>query len=326
MSGTQNRLTVTDANGHYHFDNVETNGFYTLAPSRANFIFSPSQRSMSLLGQQTNAAFHASFTGAIQNPLDTTEYFVRQQYLDFLNREPDEAGLGFWYNNVESCGTDAACRAARRVSTSAAFFLSIEFQQTGYLAYRTFLAAYGNRPQAPVPITLSDFKLDAARLGNGVVVQAPDWETMLSNNKQAYMKEFVQRLRFVELYPASLSPPAFVDQLFSNAGITPDESDRTAAISQFGFAETTSDLTARARALQMVAENSALAEQQFNQAFVLMQYFGYLRRDPESPPDTDFSGYNFWLEKLDSFNGNFDNAEMVKSFLMSAEYRQRFPR
>jgi len=75
-----------------------------------------------------------------------------------------------------------------------------------------------------------------------------------------------------------------------------------------------------------VAENSKLAQQEFNRAFVLMQYFGYLRRNPNDPPEAtlDFHGYNFWLTKLNSFNGNFQNAEMVKAFITSGEYRQRF--
>jgi hypothetical protein len=84
--------------------------------------------------------------------------------------------------------------------------------------------------------------------------------------------------------------------------------------------------TARARALRRVAENSALRQQEFNRAFVLMQYFGYLRRNPNDPPEPtlDFTGYNFWLNKLNQFNGNFINAEMVKAFLVSTEYRPRF--
>jgi len=49
-----------------------------------------------------------------------------------------------------------------------------------------------------------------------------------------------------------------------------------------------------------------------------MQYYGYLRRDP------DQDGFNFWLKKLNQFNGNFINAEMVKAFITSSEYRDRF--
>ena len=81
-----------------------------------------------------------------------------------------------------------------------------------------------------------------------------------------------------------------------------------------------------ARALRRVAENSTLAQQEFNRAFVLMQYFGYLTRNPDDAPEAtlDFQGYNFWLTKLNFFNGNFANAEMVKAFVTSGEYRQRF--
>lgn len=67
-----------------------------------------------------------------------------------------------------------------------------------------------------------------------------------------------------------------------------------------------------------------LAQQEFNKAFVLMEYFGYLGRNPDDPPDSDFAGYNFWLTKLNNFNGNYVNADMVKAFLVSSEYKQRF--
>jgi hypothetical protein len=94
----------------------------------------------------------------------------------------------------------------------------------------------------------------------------------------------------------------------------------------FGSASDISDVAARARVLRRLAENSSLTRRHFNRAFVLMEYFGYLRRDPNSGPDTDFSGYDSWLNKLDRFDGNFENAEMVKAFLASGEYLGRFPR
>jgi hypothetical protein len=326
MTGSQTRLTVTDAAGNYHFDDVDTNGFYTVVPARSNFTFSPSQRAFSQLSQHTDAVFTATSTGTALNPLDTTEYFVRQQYVDFLGREPDEAGLGFWVNNIESCGDDARCRAGKRVDTSAAFFLSIEFQQTGYLVYRTYQAAFADMPGAPVPIKLSEFKPDTAEIGKDLVVNKSGWQTVLENNTQAYMTEFVQRPRFVSLFATTLTPTEFVGQLFANAGVTPSDAERAAAVNEFGSAGTSSDVAARARALRRVAESTALAKQEFDQAFVLMQYFGYLRRDPNTGADHDYSGFTFWLGKLDGFNGNFGDAEMVKSFLVSGEYRGRFPR
>ena len=121
-----------------------------------------------------------------------------------------------------------------------------------------------------------------------------------------------------------MTPAQFVDKLFLNAGVTPSATDRQAAINEFGSATNTSDLAARARALRRVAENQAFVTNEFNRAFVLMQYFGYLGRNPNDFPDADYSGYDFWLTKLNQFNGNFQNAEMVKAFITSAEYRRRF--
>lgn len=251
---------------------------------------------------------------------------MRQHYVDFLGREPDEAGLNFWVNNIESCGPDVYCRELKRIDTSAAFFLSIEFQRTGYLVYRMYESAYGDIPGAPVPVRLGEFKTDTAEIGQGVVVLKDGWEALLENNRKALAEGFVQRSRFTSAYPTTMTPSAFVDRLFANAGVTPSVSERDGAVSEFGSERATADVAARGRALRRVAENSTLALRELNPAFVLMQYFGYLGRDPNNGPDTDFSGYNFWLAKLNSFNGNYRNAEMVKAFLVATEYRGRFPR
>ncbi|HEV7798749.1 MAG TPA: CHRD domain-containing protein [Pyrinomonadaceae bacterium] len=80
----------------------------------------------------------------------------------------------------------------------------------------------------------------------------------------------------------------------------------------------------RAQALRLMVEDADYKAVQLNRAFVLMEYFGYLRRNPDDPPDNNLSGYNFWLAKLNQFNGNFVQAEMVKAFLKSTEYRGRF--
>jgi hypothetical protein len=260
------------------------------------------------------------------NIIDDTHFFVQQHYADFLNRTADSAGLGFWTNEVTSCGADAACLELKRINVSAAFFISIEFQQTGYLVYRIYKASHGNLPGLPVPIKLGEFLPDTQQIGQGVIVNQTGWEQVLENNKQAFTSEFVQRSRFTSAFPTSLTPTQFVDALFANAGVTPAASDRTAAISEFGSATDISNVAARSGALRRVAENSTFTQQEFNKAFVLMQYFGYLRRNPNDPPEPtlDFTGYNFWLDKLDQFHGNFADAEMVKAFINSGEYRQRF--
>jgi hypothetical protein len=110
----------------------------------------------------------------------------------------------------------------------------------------------------------------------------------------------------------------------NNAGVPSSDADRAKAISEFGGATNTSDIAARSRALRDIAENAVLSTQEQNRAFVLMQYFGYLRRDPNGGPDSDYTGFDFWLRKLNQFNGNFIAAEMVKAFITAPEYRSRF--
>src|SRR6185369_7543242 len=112
---------------------------------------------------------------------------------------------------------------------------------------------------------------------------------------------------------------AYVDAIFAKTG-TSNTTDRNAAITAYGSGDT----AGRAAALRLIADSSLFQGQEFNGAFVLMQYFGYLQRDPDAAPNTDFSGYNFWLGKLNQFGGNYIEAEMVKAFTSSTEYRSRF--
>ena len=109
------------------------------------------------------------------------------------------------------------------------------------------------------------------------------------------------------------------DSLNPGAGValTPDE--RSKLIADLDQSKKT-----RAEALRAVAENPEFSRRHTNRAFVLMQYFGYLRRNPNSAPDADFSGYNYWLGKLNEFNGHYINAERVKAFIDSSEYKKRF--
>jgi hypothetical protein len=258
------------------------------------------------------------------NAIDSTDFFVRQHYLDFLNRQADASGLSFWNNDIASCGTNQGCIDAQRVNVSAAFFLSIEFQETGFLVYKTYKAASGNLPNAPVPLKLNEFLPDTQQIGSGVIVNQAGWQQLLENNKQNFFQGFVQRARFTSTYPTSLAADSFVDQLFANAGVVPSSSERAAAIGEFGGFSSSSDVVARAHVLRRVAENATLTQQEFNRAFVLMQYFGYLRRNPNDSPDADFTGYNFWLNKLNQANGNYLAAEMVRAFIVSGEYRARF--
>ena len=266
-------------------------------------------------------------TSSTPNPIDDAQFFVRQHYLDFLNRPADDLGLAFWTNEITLCGPDAQCIDIKRTNVSAAFVLSIEFQETGYLVHRMYKAAYGDTTSpnvaVPVPIIrLNEFLPDAQRIGQGVQVGIGDWQTQLENNKVAYAREFVARQRFLSAYPLTMSPAQFVDKLNQNAGGVLSQSERDLLVAELTAA---TDVTqGRASVMRKVAEDADLRQGESNRAFVLMQYYGYLRRNPDDPPDTDFRGWEFWRNKLNQFNGNFVQAEMVKAFIVSIEYRQRF--
>jgi hypothetical protein len=307
LSGTQNRKFITDANGNYRFDNVETTGFYTVRPSRTNYSFNPASRSFSQLGNNTEASFTGSRTAIGVNPIETPEYFVRQHYLDFLGREPDESGFNFWSDQILSCGGDAGCVDRRTINVSAAYFFSIEFQQTGGLVDGLYRASYGRAPR------YAEFMPDTAVVAQGVVVGRTDWAGRLAANKQAFVDGWVQRAEFRAAYDG-LTNSAFVDTLIAHAGAA-FNGDRAALVSGLNNSSMT-----RAVVLNQVVENEGFTNAKHNEAFVMMEYFGYLRRDP------DQSGYQFWLNKLNQFGGNFEQAEMVKAFINSGEYRARFQR
>lgn len=263
------------------------------------------------------------------NPIDNAQNFVRQLYHDFLNREPDANGLAFWTAEITSCGANQQCIDAKRVNVAAAFYLSIEFQATGYLVERIYKASYGDASgtstlggmhQLPVPvIRLDEFLRDTQQIGQGLIVGQGAWETVLENNKQTFTAEFVQRARFLTAFPLSMTAAQFVDKLNTNAGNPLSTAERNQLVSDLG-----SNAKTRAQVLRAVAEDSDLRSAEFNRAFVLMEYLGFLRRNPNDAPDTDYTGYDFWLTKLIQFNGDFIQSDMVKGFITSTEYRRRF--
>jgi uncharacterized protein (TIGR03118 family) len=457
------RVLLVDDN----FDeNDEVIGIYLTNPTGAGVgLGTPNTAELTVLDNDTGAP--------TTNRIDEAQFFVRQHYLDFLNREPDAGGLAFWSNLITSCGADANCVNARRVQVSAAFFLSIEFQETGFLALLANQAAFGTRP------LYGQFMRDVQALQKDFAFGAPGSAAILEANKQQYFDDFVTRPEFVTKYPSTLTNEQYVDNLLASAGLTPaqvrlfvvqltnsqevpptvptasgggprpasfgtarlqfnaaqtamtftstvnnidftgaqtpaDTNDNLAVAHihagplvtptvngpvvwgffgtpfndnnpndqqvfpfasgvggtvngkwdapegngttlaaqltniregrayvnfhtvQFGGGEIRGNIPAasafrdslvaglngatetRATVLRKVAEAEELKVREFNASFVLMEYFGYLRRDP------DTAGFNFWLGKLNSANGDFVAAQMVDAFITSLEYRQRF--
>jgi cytochrome c peroxidase len=266
------------------------------------------------------------------NPIDDPREFVRQQYRDFLNREADQAGENFWTDNITKCSdparrpagqTEAVCIDQQRETTGAAFFLSPEFQYTGYVVYRFYKGALGRQPK------LSEFTTDMQFIASGIIVNNQLSPAKVEANKAAFANLFVGRPEFTAIY-GSLGNQQYVDKLFETTTISPSAADRAALVNGLNANPATET---RASVLQKIVDGTVVISEgnqqftttygeafynlEFNRAFVQMEYFGYLRRDP------DVAGYAFWLGKLNQY-GNYLDAEMVKSFIVSPEYRSRF--
>lgn len=303
LSGSQTRRTITDANGTYRFEGVETDGFYTVTPKRANFTFSPGNRSFSQMGNKTEAVFTASSTGDSTNPLDTAEYFVRAQYLDLLGREPDENGFNYWSDQINQCANDSGCVSQRRRDVAAAFFIEQEFQLTGSFIHGLYKGALGRSP------FFSEYSADRQQ-----VVAGANLET----EKQSFADGFVRRSEFIEKYQGSTSAESFVDALIQNVQLTStiDLSNQRANL--IGKYNTGANLNqSRSLVVRDLTESSSFRNVEYNSAFVLSEYFAYLRRD------RDANGYDFWVNVLDHGDpGNYRG--MVCGFINSAEYQRRF--
>jgi len=158
------------------------------------------------------------------NPIDDTTFFIRQHYLDFLNREPDALGIQFWVNTIDPC-PDAACREVKRINASAAFFLSIEFQRTGQEAFLTHRAAFATLPAGysagGVPVMFGTFERDQQALGKDFIVGQAGADAQLEANTVAFFNDFVTRPEFVAKYPSSLTNAQYVDNLLATAGLSP---------------------------------------------------------------------------------------------------------
>lgn len=319
--------TIDQASGAASTASVTTAAIYelgtALAPGTYTFSFTSNR----------NPTQSATFTvgNPAANSIDDPSTFARQHYLDFLSREPDSAGLNFWANQIAECGSNAQCADFRRVNTSGSFFLSQEFQATGYYVYRMFKGALGRAPY------YAEFLPDVAQVSQGIVVGGRLSPDVINSNKAAFAVGFVQRAEFLQIYN-SMTNAQVVDRMFQTTAVQPTADERSALIAELdgGSGDTTAR---RARVLARVIDGiratspadggvgvnqvfetrygRAFYDAEYNRAFVQMQYFGYLRRD------ADQAGFNFWLAKLNRF-GNYIDAEMVRSFILAAEYRARF--
>jgi CSLREA domain-containing protein len=298
---------------------------FKVMTTQDNYVEGPETLNLTLSNLSPAAAFSGPSTETLTitddavepatNPIDDADADIEQLYRDFLNRPSDPSGKAFWVNVINHCNdpaqrppgqTAAQCIQIARIVVGGAFFLSNEFQATGGTAYLANKASFGSLP------TFARFERDAQQIGQGYVFGAAGAETLLETNKVAYFNDYVTRSEFVSSY-GGLSDQQYVNTLISNTGVTFTQPERDALVSGL-----TNQTETRATVLRKIAEKPAFRAVEFNSMFVLMEYFGFLRRNP------DQAGFNFWLNKLNQANGDYFAAEMVKAFIESSEYRQRF--
>jgi len=233
--------------------------------------------------------------------IDDIDFFVQQQYVDFLGRFPDSVGFANWVATLTGCPNGGYGEndnpGCDRVHVSAGFYQSIEFQGRGYWAYRYYDAALGRRP------LYTEFIPDMVRVGGSL---SPDQEAAAKNQ---YMNDFVLKPEFQGIYPNSLTNQQYVDKLEQTAGVT--LSNKANLVNALNGGTQT-----RAQVLRTVIESSVVFDKFFNRGFVTMQYFGYLRRDP------DTIGFANWVNTLNADPNNFRH--MIFGFIYSTEYMNRF--
>jgi CSLREA domain-containing protein len=350
------RCDFTTATGTLRFAAGETSRTFNLLISQDNYVEGPETLELTLSNPTGEAVFGVPQTAILSitddatepaaNPIDTSSEFVRSQYHDFLNREPDAPGFAFWTDNIEKC-TDPARRPAgltveecvdkQRESTAVAFFSAPEFQITGGFVYHLYKGSLTGAPNYDAGSpgsspgrfpTALEFLRDVSQVSEGIVVNNQISGPVIEANRDRLAAEFVQRPEFLAKY-GTLNNPQYVLELFNTTGIPATAAEKQSLVEGLNNATET-----RASVLRKVVDGTvvinegnvqfttpygqAFVNQENRRVFVFMEYVGYLRRNP------DAAGFVFWLAKLNTHDGDPFAAEMVRAFILSPEYRNRF--
>jgi hypothetical protein len=249
------------------------------------------------------------------NPIDNTDFFVRQQYRDFLFRDPEPSQP--WTGVLNGCpnqfNLDPASASANcdRIHVSAAFFGSPEFQLKGFFVYRFYRVAFARQPSYEEIVPDMNFV-------TGATTQE------VNQKRDTFSNNFAARAEFTQTYNG-VSNDTYVNTLMNRYNLpsvtTPDPANPNGAQKVvLTRADLINRLNAgaltRAQVLRAIADSDEVGQAESNSAFVSMQYFGYLKRTAET------QGFNDWLRTINANPADFRS--MVNGFMNSTEYRSRF--
>jgi hypothetical protein len=346
------RCDFTTALGTLRFAVGESSKIFNVLINQDNYVEGPETLSLTLSNPTGGAVFGVSSTAVLEitdeatepatNPIENAADFVRAQYHDILGREPEPAGLAFWTDNIEKCNDPARrpaeqsvaqCTDRQRESTAIAFFMSPEFQMTGGFVFHLYKGSLTGTPNydggstGRFP-TFLEFMRDMSQVSEGILVNNQLSGAVIEANRNRLAAEFVLRPEFVAKY-GGLNDTLYVQELFNNTGIAATAAEKQALVDGLtNGTETRASVLRKAVDGTVVTSESnmqftttygqAFSNQEYRRVFVFMEYAGYLRRNP------DAAGFNQWLAKLNQFNGDPFLAEMMRSFILSPEYRSRF--
>ncbi|HEY0101627.1 MAG TPA: Calx-beta domain-containing protein, partial [Pyrinomonadaceae bacterium] len=243
------------------------------------------------------------------NPIFNTPFFVRQHYLDFLSREPEPSEP--WSAVLDRCPNVNRDPVCDRITVSQSFFGSTEFRLKGSYVFRFYKVAFDRLPHYTEIVADMSFVAGAT-------------EAEVYARKAQLATLFTERFEFQTAY-TRLSQSAFVAALLGRYGITqittpdpaqPDGSAKVTLTQSELITKLDTNALTRAQVLRAVADSEQVSQAEFNNTFVAMQYYGYLRRTPEE------SGYQAWLRVIKQDPNNI--RIMVDGFMNSTEYRLRF--
>ena len=173
--------------------------------------------------------------------------------------------------------------------------------------YRLHLVARGRMPRH------AEFMTDVRELGRGLVPGFEEAQRDFDGRLRGLARDWTEGERARGLFDG-LDDERFVARLYENAGLEADPAALAALVSALASGTET-----RAGALVRVAEDPRLAERERARALLLLHYFGFLRRNPDDPPDNSLEGFDFWLTQLEQTR---DPERIGLAFRDSFEYKR----